>query len=72
MWHQPCQCPQLNNVVTTSVDIQNMLCKITVTHLELHRARVQWVCPEAENNTIVAIVKCLGLILTCSISVPTK
>ena len=46
--YQPCQQP--NRAVNTSVDIQNALCKATVTHAESHTTRVQWVCSEAENN----------------------
>ena len=32
--------------VTTSVDIQNALCKATVIHSESQTTRVQWVCPK--------------------------
>ena len=45
-----------------SVDIQSALCKATVTRLELHMTKVQWVCLEAQNSAVVAIVKHLGLI----------
>ena len=54
---------QLISTVTTLADIENALCKATVTHSEWHTTRAQWVCSEAENNAIVAIVKCLGLTL---------
>ena len=34
---------------------------VTVTHLESHTTRVQWVCSDTENNAIVVIVKRLRL-----------
>ena len=54
---------QAESAVTTLVDIQNELCKDTVAHSVLHTTGAQWVCLVAENTTVVAIVKCLGLIL---------
>ena len=39
------------------MDIQNALCKATVTHSESHMMRAQWVCFDAENSAIVATVK---------------
>ena len=45
------------------MDIQNALCKDTVAHSVLHATGAQGVCLVAENTTVVAIVKCLGLIL---------
>ena len=50
---------QVNSTVTTSVDIQNTLCncKATVTPSELRTTRAQWVCSEAKNSAVVAIVK---------------
>ena len=39
-----------------SVNVQNTLCKATVTLSGLHTARMQWVFSEAENSTIVTIV----------------
>ena len=46
--------------VTTLVDIQNTLCKATVTHSESHTTTAQCVCSEAESSAVVAIVKRLG------------
>ena len=60
----PCGTSQLNSTVTTLVDIQNVLCKATVTRSELHTTRAlteHSVSLEVENRAIVAIVKRLGL-----------
>ena len=38
-----------------------MLCKAAVTPLESHTTRVQWVCSEAENGALAAVVKRLGI-----------
>ena len=53
---------QPESAVTTSVDIQNTLCKVIVTHSESHTTTAQWVISEAENSAIVTIVKHLLLI----------
>ena len=45
------------------VDSQSALCKAGITQSELHMTRVLRICSEAENSTIVAIVKRLGLML---------
>ena len=42
---------------TASVDIQNTLCKATVTHSELHVTRVQLVCSESENIKMINQLK---------------
>ena len=55
-------CEYLNSAVTTSMNIQSALCEDTVTHSELQTTRAQWVCLDAENSAIVAVVKRLGLI----------
>ena len=36
------------------------LCVATITHSHLHTPQVQWVCCDAENSAIVAIVKRFG------------
>ena len=59
-WHQPCN--KQNSDANTLVDIQKALCKATVTHSQSHTTRAQWVCSDAENGAIVAIVKRLALI----------
>ena len=52
-----------------SVNVQNTLNKATVTLSGLHTARVQWVFSEAENSTIVTIVKLYHLIKTAIFAV---
>ena len=55
-----------NDAATTLVDIQNVLCKVTVTHSELlHKTRAQWVCLDAE-NAMVASVKQDEVFKKCS------
>ena len=37
---------QLNSAVTTSADIQNAMCKATITYSETRTTGAQWVCPK--------------------------
>ena len=58
----PFSLPLTLTQMTTFVDIQNALCKATVTHSESRMNRAQLVCLETENSAMVATVKCLRLI----------
>ena len=42
---------------------KSALCKAGITQTELHMTRVLRIRSEVENGAIVAIVKCLGLML---------